>query len=106
MKTHRTMLIAAVLCALPLLLAFSGSATGDSRTKSFTVAKGGTLSVDVEGGDIKINVWDKNEVSVKADGIDEEDADRLKMTQSGNDVSVDYHVRSHWGGVQIIFASR
>ena len=97
MKTYRKMLIAAILCAVPLLLAFSGSATGDSRTKSFTVAKGGTLVVDVEGGDIKINVWDKNEVAVKADGIDDEDVDRLKMTQSGNDVRVDYHVRSHWG---------
>lgn len=97
MKTHNKMLIIAVLCAVPLLLALSGFVPGDSRTKSFTVAKGGTLQVDVEGGDIKINVWDKNEVSVKADGIDEEDVDRLKMTQSGNDVRVDYHVRSRWG---------
>ena len=97
MKTLRKMLIMAVLYAVPLLLAYSGSDKGDSRTKSFTVAKGGTLEVDVEGGDIKINVWDKNEVSVKADGIDEENIDRLKMTQSGNDVRVDFHVRDRWG---------
>ena len=86
---------AAILVAAPLLLAFGGFVEDDGRTKSFTVGKGGTLEVTVDGGDIRINVWDKNEVLVKAEGLDESDLKRLEMTQSGNDVRVE--LRSRWG---------
>jgi DUF4097 and DUF4098 domain-containing protein YvlB len=82
------------LVALPSLLLFGQ----DSRTKSFTVAKGGTLEVRVDGGDIRINVWEKNEVYVKAEGIDEDDLEDLKMKQSGNDVIVEFRNRGGWGG--------
>jgi hypothetical protein len=98
MKRQTRLLVAAVLFAVPMLLAFSGFTEDDSRSKSFTVGKGGTLSVSVDGGDIRINVWDKNEVYVKADGIDEEDMDRLKMKQDGNDVRVEFRNRRSWGG--------
>jgi DUF4097 and DUF4098 domain-containing protein YvlB len=98
MKTQTRLLIASVLLAVPLLFAFGRSIDGDSRTKSFNVGKGGTLEVVVDGGDIKINVWDKNEVYVKADGIDEDDLDRLKMSQSGNDVRVEFRNRNRWWG--------
>lgn len=91
-------MIATILVAVPMLLAFSGFVEDDSRSKSFTVGKGGTLEVSVDGGDIKINVWDKNEVFVKVDGINEEDLDRLKMNQSGNDVRVEFRNRKSWGG--------
>jgi DUF4097 and DUF4098 domain-containing protein YvlB len=98
MKNSIRMIVAGALLALPLMLAFGRCADDDSRTKSFTVNKGGTLEVRVDGGDIRINVWDKNEVLVKAEGIDEEDLDRLKMTQSGNDVIVEFRNRRSWGG--------
>ena len=64
------------------------------RSKSFTVAKGGKLDVSVSVGDIRISPWDKNEVYVSVDGIDEEDLDRLKMSQSGNSVRVTF--RPKW----------
>ncbi len=98
MKRQARLLIAAVLVAVPMLLAFRGFVEDDSRSKTFGVGKGGTLSVSVDGGDIKISVWDKSEVLVKADGIDDEDLDRLKMKQSGNDVRVEYRNRRSWGG--------
>lgn len=67
------------------------------RSKAFTVSKGGSLEVNVRGGDIRINPWSKNEVFVQADGIDEDDLDRLTMTQSGNTVRVEYKPRrSSW----------
>lgn len=97
MKKQSRLLTVAILVAVPMLLAFSGFIEDDSRSKSFTVAKGGTLEVSVDGGDIKINVWDKNEVFVKAEGIDTDDIDRLKMNQSGNDVRVEFRNRNNWG---------
>jgi len=97
MTKQSRLLTAAILVAVPMLLAFSGFIEDDSRSKSFTVAKGGTLEVNVDGGDIKINVWDKNEVFVKAEGIDTDDIDRLKMNQSGNDVRVEFRNRNNWG---------
>jgi len=98
MKKQARMLVATILVAVPMLLAFGGFVEDDSRSKSFTVAKGGALSVSVDGGDIRISVWDKNEVYVKVDGIDEEDLDRLKMKQDGNDVRVEFRNRRSWGG--------
>jgi DUF4097 and DUF4098 domain-containing protein YvlB len=95
MKRQTRVFLATILVAVPLLLAFGGFVEDDGRTKSFTVGKGGTLEVMVDGGDIRINVWEKNEVLVKAEGLDESDLDHLKMTQSGNDVRVE--LRNRWG---------
>ncbi|HCA80318.1 MAG TPA: hypothetical protein DEP53_11365 [Bacteroidetes bacterium] len=98
MKNLLKGLLFGVLLLIPGLLASAGQSDNDQRTKSFTVAKGGTLEVRVEGGDIKISVWEKNEVLVKAEGIDDDDLDRLKMKQSGNDVLVEFRNRGGWGG--------
>lgn len=64
-------------------------------TQSFSVTKGGRLEVDTESGDIRILPWEKNEVFVRVDGVSERDSDRVKMSQSGNTVTVRY--RSRWG---------
>ncbi|MDE3056347.1 MAG: DUF4097 family beta strand repeat protein [Bacteroidota bacterium] len=69
--------------------------SGASRTKTFTVSKGGNLEVTVSGGDIAINTWDKNEVSVRAEGIDDDDLEDLEISQSDNTVRVDF--RPRWG---------
>ncbi len=68
------------------------------RSKSFSVEKGGRFEITTRSGDIKISPWNKNEVLVNAEGIDDEDLDRLKMTQSGNTVRVDFRPRGNWGG--------
>jgi DUF4097 and DUF4098 domain-containing protein YvlB len=62
-------------------------------SKSFTVTKGGQLEVSVSTGDIQLKTWDKDEVNVVVDGIDEEDMDNVKVTQSGNTVRVEYRPR-------------
>jgi len=79
-------------------LTFFALSAQAQTTKSFAVAKGGQLNVSVRSGDITVTPWNKNEVSVKAEGIDEEDLDRLKMTQSGNTVRVEFRPRGNWGG--------
>ncbi len=70
------------------------------QSQSFTVSKGGTLEVSVRVGDIRISTWEKDEVLVRAEGIDQEYLDRLKMTQTGNIVRVEYRPpRNHSGRV-------
>ncbi|MEX2117852.1 MAG: DUF4097 family beta strand repeat-containing protein [Bacteroidota bacterium] len=68
------------------------------REKSFTVEKGGKLEVSVRSGDIRITPGSKSVVHVRAEGIEEEDLDRLRMTQSGNTVRVEFRPRGGWDG--------
>jgi len=65
-----------------------------NRTKSFNASKGGMLEVSTSRGDIRISPWEKNEVYIAVDGLDDEDIDKVKMTQNGNTVRVSY--RSRW----------
>jgi DUF4097 and DUF4098 domain-containing protein YvlB len=96
----KLLLVISTLCATLLLTAaqWEGSEQ-DSRSKSFTVGKGGTVEVEVAGGDIRLVPWEKNEVHVRADGIDRDNVDRLKMEQFGNTVRIEYKPRRSrgWG---------
>ncbi len=68
----------------------------DYQSKSFSVQKGGLLTVDVDPGAVRIGTWAKDEVFIEAEGIDERHPDRLVMNQSGNNVTVEYKdKRSH-----------
>lgn len=95
MKTFLWLLVAIVFIAFPAYHALGNSEEAGEVTKSFSVSKGGRLEVDTESGDIQITPWEKNEVLVRVDGVSERDSDRVKITQSGNTVSVRY--RGKWG---------
>jgi len=69
-----------------------------AQTKSFKVAKGGLLKVNVDGGDIRIVPWEKDEVVVKIRGADGEDLDRLEMTSKDNTVYVENYSNHGWSG--------
>ena len=71
-----------------LILSLQSYARGASPTKSFQVNRGGTLEVSLSEGDIRIIPWDKNEVLVKAPGMDEEDMDEFRIVQDGNSIVV------------------
>lgn len=58
------------------------------RSKTFSVTKGGNLEVSVGVGDIQITPKDQDQVTVEASGIDDDELDRLRMSQSGNTVRV------------------
>ena len=74
------------------------------RSKTFTVSKGGLLEVSVGVGDIRITPRDQNEVTVQASGIDDEELDRLKMSQSGNTVTVTFRPRNRgWSSSDVEF---
>jgi len=89
MKIYMQILIAAFLSTTLVSASEDGS-----RSKSFNVGKGGTIEVSTSRGDICISPWEKNEVSVVIEGLDDEDLDNVKMAQNGNTVRVSY--RSRW----------
>jgi DUF4097 and DUF4098 domain-containing protein YvlB len=94
----KIMTIAIMMIAVPFLRvsALTPDSDENKQTKSFTVSKGGELEVSVNSGDIRLTTWEKDEVSITVEGIDEEDMDYVKMTQSGNTVRVEY--RPRWNG--------
>lgn len=96
MKKQARLFVAAILIAAPSFIPVAHVDEQDARSKSFNVSKRGTVEVTVDGGDIRIEVWDKNEVFVKALGIDEEDLGRLRMEQSGNTVRVEFRRNRGW----------
>ncbi|MDP1676873.1 MAG: DUF4097 family beta strand repeat-containing protein [Bacteroidota bacterium] len=65
------------------------------KEQTFTVGKGSSLEVSVSGCEILIKSSEKNEINVVVDGIDEEDMEYVKLTQSGDEVRVSY--RPKWG---------
>ena len=92
MKTQRQWLRRVIAMSLFLPIALLAQDTG-SRSKSFSVSKGGTFEISTGSGDIRVNVWSKNEVHVEAEGIDPDELDRLEMTQSGSTVRVRFRPR-------------
>ncbi|MGA7160730.1 MAG: hypothetical protein WBZ48_06990 [Bacteroidota bacterium] len=95
-------LFSLALSALFVLSMNTYAALRDSEegkdSKTFNVAKGVQLEVNVSGGDIQLNTWEKDEVNVVVDGIDEEDMQYVKITQSGNTVRVEYRPRWNSSG--------
>jgi DUF4097 and DUF4098 domain-containing protein YvlB len=78
-----------------LVTAFAFADHQDKKSQSFTVDKGGLLDVSTETGSIEVQVWDKNEVFVEAEYLDDEESEGLSMSQSGNTVRVHYRSYDH-----------
>ena len=86
----KNVLLSMIVVAAFVANAFAQKSDPGIQSKSFNVKPGGTVTVDVDPGSIIIESWDKNEVQVEADGIDERHPERLIVSQSGNDISVRY----------------
>jgi Toastrack DUF4097 len=69
-----------------------------SKTKSFNVNKGGTLDVQIATGDIKIAIWDKNEVNIKIVSEDKEEINSINAKLENNTVKIRNN-NSSWGGL-------
>ncbi|MGA3287735.1 MAG: DUF4097 family beta strand repeat-containing protein [Bacteroidota bacterium] len=102
MKTYTRLLIATLVALLATT--FASAREEGSSSKSFSVSKGGTIEVSTSRGDIRIFPWEKNEVSVVVEGLDDEDLDKVKMTQDGNTVRVSYRSRWDDGSGHVRFA--
>jgi hypothetical protein len=76
--------------------AHPGDYEDGQKEKTFTVTKGGTLSVNVGIGDLKIHTWDKNEVYVRVRGDEDDDKlSKIHIRQRENTVYVEYE--QEWG---------
>ncbi len=100
-KSWKALLVLAVFVLIPPMADAHEKKSAKSagvRTQSFSVNKGDTLQVSVESGDIWVGAWEKNEVMISAEGIDQEDLDSLSMTQSGSVVRVHFSGSHGWSG--------
>ncbi|MGA9405670.1 MAG: hypothetical protein WBW71_00930 [Bacteroidota bacterium] len=93
MKTLFSIALSALFVLSMNTYAAPGDGDEGKGPQSFTVAKGGELEVSVNGGDIQLNTWEKDAVTLVVDGIDEDDMQYVKFTQSGNTVRVEYRPR-------------
>lgn len=87
-----------LLAVIATLLSNAATANESSRermTKSFAVAKGGDIEMDLNNGNVHLVPWDKTEVVVTVDGMSDSEKESLTLTQSGTTISVQY--RPKWG---------
>lgn len=99
MKQVLMLIAIAIFAFMPATAQKAGDQEVGVRSKSFKVGKGGRLDLSTSYGDIRIKPWSKDEVYVSVIGLDDEDLDRLKMSQTGNDVMVSFRPRSRsWSG--------
>ncbi|HEY3128543.1 MAG TPA: hypothetical protein VGL91_03735 [Acidobacteriota bacterium] len=89
----RRFFVAVLLSIAACQSAFCLELESGAQTKSFSVTRGGLLEVSVSGGDVVLSPWEKNEVFVKADGIDRDEISYLRMSQTGNTVRVEFRPR-------------
>ncbi len=69
----------------------------EAITKTVKAEKGGTLEVKLNPGDVSIRVWDRNEVLVEVDGLDDDESDELRITERNGNVKVTYEGKWGWG---------
>lgn len=85
-KLLNAILILFLLISNPL----SATDSGEGKTKSFKVASGGSLNVELQVGNINIQTWDKDEVLVKVEGLSDEAFKNLETSLKGNELTVKY----------------
>ncbi len=98
MKTIR---LTAALLLFSSVAVFLRAADGDDITRSFKVNKGGTLKVYIMTGDITVDTWNKNEVNVSIENIDENQNNLLHISQSGNNVTVQFNGSGYYGSSDV-----
>ena len=57
-------------------------------SKYLQVSKGGSLSVDIQAGNVDIRPWARDAFSIQIENLDKDEFDNISVTQSGNDITV------------------
>jgi len=97
MKTILMLFVTAILCSITPCYGTSKVARGEAvQSRTFDVNRAGTLEVSIGVGDILLTPAQGNQVTVRAEGIDPDEVNRLNMEQIGNTIRVTY--RPQWGG--------
>lgn len=93
MKNYRAVIFILLVAVLSSISTYAEPDV--KREKSFNVGKNSSLDVSVSGGDLLVKTWEKSEINVVVEGLDDEDMEYVKMSQSGDEVRVIY--RPKWG---------
>lgn len=102
MKMLTKIMLIVTLCAFGTMHA-SETEQGEFK-KTLKVGKSGFLELYVSLGSIQINPWDKNEMVIEAKGLYDRDADKVKITQTGNIVKINYEQGGHPDEVKFIIS--
>jgi DUF4097 and DUF4098 domain-containing protein YvlB len=86
----KKMRLSFLLTAVLIFLSGIMMVTAQTINRSFSVKKGGTLNINVQGGDIKVTTWEKSEVYVKVYGLNTGAEKDVEMSQSGSDVTINF----------------
>ena len=84
MKTYRKKLLVIIIFILAGIL----TAQAQQKEKTFNLGKNGKLEVNIDYGDIRLDTWNQNEVSVKYDQDEDSDVPSFKMVQNGNTLTI------------------
>ncbi len=84
MKAYRIKLLIIVLIVLSGIL----TAQAQQKEKSFTLGKNGKVEVNIDYGDITLNTWGKDQVSVKYAEDEDSDSQPFRMVQNGNTLTI------------------
>ena len=98
MKTYRFISCFTLIFLFLTASAFSQNNSESKREQSFSVGKNSSLEVSISGGDLLVKTWEKSEINILVEGLDDEDMDYVKMTQSGDNVRVTYRPQWHSHG--------
>lgn len=82
-----------LLCAAGIGLSAAAAFAGE-KTQSFPARKGGMLEVRVDGGNVTVKGWEKEEVFVRASSLSEEQLKNVTMSQGGGKVLVEFKSKS------------
>ncbi|MGE5431371.1 MAG: DUF4097 family beta strand repeat-containing protein [Syntrophomonadaceae bacterium] len=102
MKMLTQIMLVVLLCAFGTMSA-SESEQGELK-KTLKVGKSGFLEVYISLGSIQIIPWDKNEMLIEGRGLYDRDADKVKITQTGNIVKINYEQGGHPDEVKFVIS--
>ena len=84
MKTYRKKLLVIIIFILAGIL----TAQAQQKEKTFNLGKNGKLEVNIDYGDIRLDTWNQNDVSVKYDQDEDSDVPSFRMVQNGNTLTI------------------
>lgn len=78
------------LSMMLVALMITSGALAEEKTETFSVKRGGSLTVRTDVGDIAVVGWAKEEVTVRVTGLESRDLTSLSITRTGQMVSVEF----------------
>ncbi len=89
-----------LLCASTLTINAQGT-DNINGVRSVKANSGGQINVTLLVGSVKVLTWDKNEVAVKAEDVDEDEPVPFELSQSGNTINVKNNTNASRGNSDI-----